>query len=131
MAMQFRTVQLGTPRHPDEGLRLGTVRFLPRGVKKSDYAKLNYFDIWLPQLAPSASLIQGLKSGKLPFATFSKRYRKELQATDARQLVQLLASMAQHTPLSVGCYCEDESQCHRSVLGDVIRKASGASVSSE
>jgi uncharacterized protein YeaO (DUF488 family) len=123
--MKLSTYQLGSPRQPGEGLRLGTVRFLPRGVKKTDYASRDFFDVWLPQLAPSPPLIAGLKSGQLTFATFSRKYRKELEKPEARHVIHLLAAVATQTPLAVGCYCDDESHCHRSVLRAVIGEAGG------
>jgi len=121
--MHLTTVQLGSPRKRSEGLRIGTVRLLPRGVRKSDYAERDYFDVWLPQLAPSRKLLAEYKDGDLSLAAFFRRYRTEMKSTEPRQLIQLLAEIAKRTPIAVGCYCEDESQCHRSVLGKLIRKA--------
>ena len=120
---QLTTVQLGSPRQRDEGLRIGTVRFLPRGVRKEDYAKLNYFDVWLPQLAPSRELLSQFKKGSISVRVFFARYRREMKETEARQLIQLLAELARRTPIAVGCYCEDEADCHRSVLGKLIQAA--------
>ena len=120
---RLTTVQLGSPRKRGEGLRIGTVRFLPRGVRKEDYAELNYFDVWLPQLAPSRELLSQFKKSSISVRTFFARYRREMNSTEARQLIQLLAEVAQRTPIAVGCYCEDESKCHRSVLGKLIRLA--------
>lgn len=115
--------QLGLSRKRGEGLRIGTVRLLPRGVRKSEYAKRDYFDVWLPQLSPSRKLLAEYKDGDLSVAAFFRRYRTEMKSTEPRQLIQLLAEIAQRTPIAVGCYCEDESQCHRSVLGELIRNA--------
>ncbi len=123
--LPFRTVRLGAPRAPAEGLRLGTVRFLPRGVAKADYARLDWFDVWLPILAPSRELLRELRDGKLSTARFFQRYRREMAETDPRQVIAALAELARRTPVAVGCYCEDESACHRSVLGELIRKAAG------
>lgn len=123
MAWRFRTVQLGTPRAPGEGLRIGTVRHLPRGVRKEDFARLDYFDLWLPILAPSRELLGSFQRGEIPLATLFRRYRREMQQTEAKQVISLLAALASQTPLSVGCYCPDESQCHRSILGEMIRVA--------
>jgi uncharacterized protein YeaO (DUF488 family) len=118
----------GTPRKPKEGLRIGTVRYLPRGVKKEDYARLDYFDVWLPLLAPSTDLLKWIKaeewrSDKIRWSKFRERYVSEMSKTDARQAIKLLAELARSTPLSIGCYCEDESFCHRSILRELIRNA--------
>jgi uncharacterized protein YeaO (DUF488 family) len=102
---------------------MGTVRFLPRGVKKSDYRERDMFDVWLPNLAPSRELLRAFKDEEIPVRTFFARYRAEMKETEPRQLIELLAHVAQHTPLSIGCYCEDETRCHRSVLSDLIRAA--------
>jgi len=118
--LHLATFQIGTPRKRGEGVRIGTVRFLPRGVPKKDYAKRDYFDVWFPTLAPSRVLIhsyKGKESDSHARKTFFSRYRRELRSNaDSRQALQLLAALARHTPLCIGCYCEDESQCHRSVL---------------
>lgn len=121
--LQLRAVQLGTARDPGEGLRIGTVRYLPRGVRKQDYARQDYFDVWLPSLAPSRELLSQLKNEELSLSRFFARYRSEMSQTEPHQIILLLAELATRTPLSVGCYCEDESQCHRSVLVELIRKA--------
>ncbi len=121
----LRSVQLGTPRNPEEGLRVGTVRYLPRGVRKQDYAEQNFFDVWLPSLAPSRDLLSQLKNEGLSLSRFFARYRSEMSKTEPHQVIQLLAEMAKRTPISVGCYCADESQCHRSVLAELIREAGG------
>lgn len=123
MALSISTARIGTPKRPGEGLRLGTVRYLPRGVKKTDYARHNLFDVWLPNLAPSRKLLQSFKDEGLTVGTFFSRYRHEMRATEPRQLIALLARVAQQTPLSIGCYCEDETRCHRSVLIELIRAA--------
>lgn len=125
MAFFLQSVRLGSPRSKGEGLRLGTVRYLPRGVKKEDYARLNQFDVWLPMLAPSRTLLQQIKNQRVSAETFLRRYRAEMKRTEARQLIQLLAQLAARTPLSVGCFCEEESRCHRSVLFQLIREAGG------
>jgi uncharacterized protein YeaO (DUF488 family) len=123
MGLRLRSVQLGSPKKRGEGLRLGTVRYLPRGVKKEDYARLHHFDVWVPTLAPSSALLQQFKKQRLAVETFFRRYRKEMETTDASQLIQLLALLAKKTPISVGCYCDDESRCHRSVLLQLISEA--------
>src|SRR5579862_8847450 len=113
ITLRFRTVQIGSPRQLREGLRIGTVRFLPRGVRKEDYAKRDLFDLWLPILAPSRELLTEFRGEEVPPAKFFQRYRKEMTETDPRQVIELLAALARHTPLSVACYCDDESHCHR------------------
>ena len=123
MAMKLHMVQLGTPRKRGEGLRIGAVRFLPRGVRKQDYAKLDVFDVWLPVVAPSRSLVNRLRKSNLAWDKFVAAYRREMAKTDARQAIELIARVAQHTPVSVGCYCEDPRHCHRSVLEKLIRQA--------
>jgi len=108
----IRIVRLGSARARGEGLRLGTVRRPPRGVKKSDYARRNFYDLWLPELAPSMKLV-----GKADdWQRFAKAYRKEMKAPAAQRLLELLARLSQHADFSVGCYCEDEARCHRSIL---------------
>jgi uncharacterized protein YeaO (DUF488 family) len=104
-------------------LRIGTVRHLPRGVRKSEYRSKNYFDVWLPVLAPSQALLKAFRAGSIPARTFFRKYRAEMAQTGPRQVIRLLAELARHTPFSVGCYCDDESQCHRSILGELIRAA--------
>ena len=117
--MTVRIVRLGTPRAPDEGLRLGTVRRPPRGVKKADFAKLDYYDLWLPLLSPSqpvVSLAMSKPWTDARWAKFEKDYRKEMSLAPARQLIALLAQMSHEIDFSVGCYCEHAERCHRSVL---------------
>jgi uncharacterized protein YeaO (DUF488 family) len=124
--MPIRIVRLGTSRAPDEGVRLGTVRRPPRGVKATDYARLNYFDVWMPELAPSAPLVSWAASepwtGKR-WTMFARRYRREMGAPAARRLIALLAALSEETNLSVGCYCPDESRCHRSLLRTILADA--------
>lgn len=121
--MAIRVVRLGTPRQKSEGLRIGTVRRPPRGVRKTDYARQNYFDAWLPDLAPSAALVKSfLSAPPTPknWNLFSQRYRREMSAPAAQRLLILLAALSSQTNFSVGCYCEDESRCHRSVLKKLL-----------
>lgn len=125
------TFRVGSPRSRGEGLRVGTVRFLPRGVKKEDYARLDYFDVWFPLLAPSAELLRWLKSREwsseqVRWSKFREQYMAEMNKTDARQAIQLLAALSRATSLSIGCYCENESACHRSILRELIQTASMA-----
>ena len=126
--MGIRAFQAGSPRQRNDGLRLGTVRFLPRGVRKKDYARLNYFDVWLPVLAPSRELVRWAMSRKEWDArtrrTFYARYSREINTnTDARQTVQFVAALSRRTDVSVGCYCDDERNCHRSMLLKLIKAA--------
>jgi len=109
--MAISVVRLGSPRVKGEGPRLGTVRRPPRGVKKQDYAKLGYYDVWVPDLAPSAPLI---KIAHRDWSKFEKRYRAEMGKQE--HLLALLAQLSHGSNFAVGCYCEDESRCHRSIL---------------
>jgi len=120
----IRIVRLGTPRVKAEGLRLGTVRRPPRGVPRAEFASRDFYDAWLPELAPSEELVAfGLKSTDAgTWRTFVRRYRAEMKRPAAARLLDLLAALSQDTALSVGCYCEDESRCHRSVLRDLLRE---------
>jgi uncharacterized protein YeaO (DUF488 family) len=120
--MAIRVVRLGSPRARGEGLRLGTVRRPPRGVPKSEYASRDLYDVWLPDLAPSESLLkQALgASGEGAWRTFVRRYRAEMKRPEAARLLMLLAALSRETSFSVGCYCEDESRCHRSVLKELL-----------
>jgi uncharacterized protein YeaO (DUF488 family) len=126
----IRVVRLGSPRMPGEGLRLGTVRRPPRGIRKEDYAERDYFDIWLPELAPSAPLVSWALSK--PFTpqrwnTYGRKYRAEMAKPPAQRLLALLAALSAHTDFSIGCYCQDESRCHRSLLRELL-VAAGAVV---
>ncbi|HSV47088.1 MAG TPA: DUF488 family protein [Ramlibacter sp.] len=116
--MAIRIVQLGTPRAAGEGLRLGTVRRPPRGVPKEEFASRDYYDTWLPNLAPSAELMAQGKTAHddKAWAQFSRKYRSEMDQPDASRVLDLLAALSHQTALSLGCYCEDEARCHRSVL---------------
>lgn len=126
--MAIRVVRLGTPRHHDEGVRLGTVRRPPRGVRKEDFGRRDYFDVWVPDLAPSAPLVSWASSQPLTsrrWATFVRRYRAEMRRPAAQRLIALLAALSARQNFSVGCYCAEESRCHRSVLGELLRNAGG------
>jgi uncharacterized protein YeaO (DUF488 family) len=128
--LPIRVVRLGTPREPNEGIRLGTVRRPPRGVRKDEYGRRNYFDVWVPELAPSASLISWALSEPFTarrWTTFSRRYRHEMDKPAAQRLIVLLVALSTQQNCSVGCYCADESRCHRSLLRDLLREA-GATV---
>lgn len=119
--MSIRIVQLGSARHPDEGLRIGTVRRPPRGVPKAEFARQNWYDVWYPNLAPSAETMklgQAAQASQAPadWTAFVRRYKAEMAEAEPSRSLDLLAALSHHTALSVGCYCEDESRCHRSVL---------------
>ena len=116
--MAVRIVRLGTDRFPGEGLRLGTVRRPPRGVAKSDYSSKNFYDVWLPTLAPSAGTVKLGQSAKTErdWDRFKRKYRAEMAAPESRPTLDLLVALSHTTNFSVGCYCEDEAHCHRSVL---------------
>ena len=121
--MSIRIVRLGEPRLPDEGVRLGTVRRPPRGVKKEDYSRLDYYDLWLPDLSPSAELVSLARSESLTeqdWARFVKGYRREMKQPGPERLLQLLALLSRQTNLAVGCYCENEDRCHRSILRELL-----------
>jgi uncharacterized protein YeaO (DUF488 family) len=120
--MPVRIVRLGDSRSPNEGLRIGTVRRPPRGVPKADYASRNFYDVWLPNLAPSEALVkQGLGArSERDWKTFVRKYRAEMKAPDARRVLDVLAALSHQTNFSVGCYCPEESRCHRSVLRQLL-----------
>jgi uncharacterized protein YeaO (DUF488 family) len=111
--MAIRIVRLGSTRSKGEGPRLGTVRRPPRGVRKGDYARLDYYDQWLPLLSPSAPLV---KRASADWARFARDYRREMSQPAPRQVIGLLARLSHHADFSVGCYCEREDRCHRSIL---------------
>jgi uncharacterized protein YeaO (DUF488 family) len=127
--MTLRVVRLGTPRHPKEGLRIGTVRRPPRGVPKARFSRDDWYDVWFPTLAPSvATMKMGLGAqSDAQWRAFRRRYRAEMGATDAAHAISLLAAMSHSTDLSVGCYCEREERCHRSILRELLVRA-GAKV---
>lgn len=120
--MAVRIVQLGSPRHPDEGTRIGSVRRPPRGVPKSEFARRDYYDVWLPQLAPSVETMKlGQAAGDArSWARFERAFRREMQQPDAARTLELLARLSETGNFSLGCYCEDESRCHRSILRDLL-----------
>jgi uncharacterized protein YeaO (DUF488 family) len=120
--MPIRIVRLGSARARNEGTRLGTVRHPPRGVPKDQHAAQNWYDVWLPELAPSAPLVKMAQAADTPraWATFVRRYRSEMGAPEKTHLLRLLAAMSGTTNFSVGCYCAEESRCHRSVLREIL-----------
>lgn len=122
--MSIRIVRLGSPRAPDEGTRIGTVRRPPRGVPKAEFARQDWYDVWYPVLAPSVETMKLGQAAETPaqWAAFTKRYRKEMAAPEAAQALALLAALSRDSHFSVGCYCEDEAHCHRSVLRELLRE---------
>lgn len=120
--MSVRIVRLGSPRISGEGTRIGTVRRPPRGVPKAEFASQNWYDVWFPNLAPSVGTMQRGQQAETPaqWAAFVKRYKTEMSAPAARHDLALLAALSQSSNFSVGCYCEDEARCHRSVLKQLL-----------
>lgn len=120
--MAIRIVQLGAPRAAGEGLRLGTVRRPPRGVPKSEFARRDFYDVWLPNLSPSPGLVvQGLAAeDEKQWKRFTRAFRAEMKQPETGRLLDLLAALSHQTAFSLGCYCEDESRCHRSVLRELL-----------
>jgi uncharacterized protein YeaO (DUF488 family) len=116
--MVVRVIRLGTPRAADEGLRIGTVRRPPRGVPKSEFAQRDWYDVWFPNLAPSVETMKQAQAATTPaqWTAFTRRYRAEMAAPDNTHAIELLAALSRQTHFSVGCYCENEAHCHRSVL---------------
>ena len=116
--MVVRVIRLGTPRAADEGLRIGTVRRPPRGVPKSEFAKRDWYDVWFPNLAPSVETMKQAQAATTPaqWTAFTRRYRAEMAAPDNAHAIELLAALSRQAHFSVGCYCENEAHCHRSVL---------------
>jgi uncharacterized protein YeaO (DUF488 family) len=116
----IRVVRLGSPREPDEGLRIGTVRRPPRGVPKGEFASRNFYDVWLPTLAPSEALVkQALNlaaNDARGWKAFERGYRKEMKGPEAARVLDVFAALSHQTSFSVGCYCENEERCHRSIL---------------
>jgi uncharacterized protein YeaO (DUF488 family) len=125
----IRVVRLGSARVPDEGLRIGTVRRPPRGVPKSEFGARDFYDVWLPNLAPSEELLkQALGvTDERGWKAFARRYRAEMKNPDTGRLLDTFAALSHQTNFSVGCYCEDETRCHRSLLRELLSER-GASV---
>ena len=126
--MPISIVRLGSPRAQDEGLRLGTVRRPPRGVKRADIASRDFYDVWLPVLAPSAGLVaEGLAAADdRAWKAFERKYRAEMNRPDPARVLDLLAALSHQTNMAVGCYCEDERRCHRSVLRALLDERGAA-----
>jgi uncharacterized protein YeaO (DUF488 family) len=120
--MPIRIVRLGSPRKKGEGLRIGTVRRPPRGVPKREWAARDFYDVWLPDAAPSQKLVKAAQSAGSDAAwrAFDRRYRAEMSRPEKARLLDLLAALSRRTSFSVGCYCADESRCHRSVLRELL-----------
>jgi uncharacterized protein YeaO (DUF488 family) len=120
--LPITVVQLGSPRKPHEGLRLGTVRRPPRGVPKTQFAKRNFYDVWLPILAPSQELVSAAQRSRdeKSWRVFERKYRAEMSRADAARILDLLAALSHQTHFSLGCYCENEDRCHRSILRKLL-----------
>ena len=124
--MPIRVIRLGTPRAPDEGTRLGTVRRPPRGVKKSDFAKKDWYDVWVPDLAPSEQLRSWALNDEWTeerWKRYRKEYLREMKDPRSARLIAMLAAMSRSSNFSLGCYCDDESHCHRSLLKGLLEEA--------
>jgi uncharacterized protein YeaO (DUF488 family) len=131
--MAISVVRLGSPRSAGEGIRLGTVRRPPRGVPKSEFAARNFYDVWLPTLSPTPELVSEAleaqhKDDERRWKTFERKFRTEMKQPAAAHLLDLLAALSRQTDFSVGCYCENEARCHRSVLRKLLEER-GAKIS--
>ncbi|MBY4898972.1 DUF488 domain-containing protein [Cupriavidus sp. AU9028] len=125
--MAVHIIRLGTPRLPGEGLRIGTVRRPPRGVRREDYARLDYYDVWYPNLAPTADLMKEAQQAireddEAAWRRFVRGFTAQMAQPDASHTLDLLAALSHRTDLAVGCYCENEARCHRSVLRELLQK---------
>jgi uncharacterized protein YeaO (DUF488 family) len=120
--MAIKIVRLGSPRENHEGLRIGTVRRPPRGVRKEDYASKNIYDVWFPNLSPSETLLKEFLTtdDEKSWKAFKRKFLAEMKAPEAGKDLDLLAALSHHTNLSIGCYCEDENRCHRSLLRELL-----------
>lgn len=123
--MVVRVIRLGSPRIKGEGTRIGTVRRPPRGVPKSEFASQNWYDVWYPNLAPSLDTMKMGLIAETPkqWTAFTKKYRAEMASPENRRTIELLAALSRDSNFSVGCYCDDESHCHRSVLRELLAEA--------
>jgi uncharacterized protein YeaO (DUF488 family) len=122
--MPIAVLMLGSPRKSNEGLRLGTVRRPPRGVPKTQFARLDFYDVWLPNLAPSPKLVAHARQSQddQSWKAFERKYRVEMNKPDATRVLDLLAAFSHQTSFSLGCYCENEERCHRSILRKLLAK---------
>ncbi|MES2073244.1 MAG: DUF488 family protein [Pseudomonadota bacterium] len=120
--MAIHIVRLGSPRMEGEGLRIGTVRRPPRGVPKAEFSSRNYYDVWFPNLAPSVEVMQAAKDAQseADWKSFARRYRAEMTTTENGRVLDLLVALSRQTSFSVGCYCENEAHCHRSILRELL-----------
>jgi uncharacterized protein YeaO (DUF488 family) len=127
--MAIRVVRLGSTRAPGEGTRIGTVRRPPRGVPKARFATQDWYDVWFPNLAPSVETLKLGQEAKGPekWAAFARKYRAEMAQAGNARAIEVLAALSHQTDFSVGCYCEDETRCHRSILRELFREK-GASI---
>jgi uncharacterized protein YeaO (DUF488 family) len=126
----IRVVRIGQPRGRGEGVRLGTVRLLPRGIRKEEYSKRDLFDVWVPDVSPTRELVayaQAKPWTDARWAAYRKRYLREMQRPEAQRAIELLAALGQQTNFSICCYCENPDRCHRSILGELLRER-GATV---
>jgi uncharacterized protein YeaO (DUF488 family) len=123
-----RIVRLGSPRTSDEGLRIGTVRRPPRGVPKKEFASRNFYDVWLPVLSPSEPLVKQFRAAadERSWKTFARRFLAEMKKPDASRLLDLFAALSHSSSFSIGCYCADESRCHRSLLRQLLAERAAA-----
>lgn len=126
--MAIRVVQLGTPRLPGEGLRIGTVRRPPRGVPKAEFASRDFYDVWLPELSPTEELVKLAQTAETEpqWSSFVRRFRAEMKEPERARLLDLLAALSHQTNMAVGCYCADEARCHRSVLRELLTERGAA-----
>ena len=126
--MAISIVRLGSPRKPGEGLRIGTVRRPPRGVKKDDYAAKDIYDVWFPNLAPSEALLKEAKSAEdeKSWRSFLRKFLAEMKLPEASRDLDLLAALSHQSDFAIGCYCEDESHCHRSILRSLLEERGAA-----
>ena len=123
--MVVRVVRLGSPRSANEGTRIGTVRRPPRGVPKSEFSTGNWYDVWYPNLAPSVETMKLGQAAETPeqWRAFEKKYKSEMSSSENSRTIELLATLSKQSNFSVGCYCEDEAHCHRSVLRHLLEQA--------
>jgi uncharacterized protein YeaO (DUF488 family) len=122
--MSISVVKLGSPRKAGEGLRIGTVRRPPRGVPKSEYARRDFYDVWLPILSPSQELVKEGRASNddKSWSAFKRKFRSEMNGREASRVLDLLAALSHQTNMTLGCYCEDETRCHRSVLRELLKE---------
>ena len=120
--MSIRIIRLGSPREAGEGLRIGTVRRPPRGVPKSEFTKRDFYDVWFPNLSPREELLKEGRSADddKSWSVFKKKFRAQMREPEASKVLDLLAALSHQTDMSLGCYCEDENRCHRSVLRELL-----------